>query len=67
MLRFFFIILSILIVAYVLKGLVQSIITLLNRKSSNTSGNINSEETVKKTTIPYDKSKVVDADFEEIK
>jgi hypothetical protein len=64
--KFIVIVICIVIVAYVLKGLVKSLITLLNRKSSS-GGNNNFEKTDKKQAIPYDKSKVVDADYEDIK
>ena len=65
--KFIVIIVCILIVAYFLRSFVRSITDLLNRKNSSQDGNIKSEKTVKKPAIPYDKSKVVDADFEEIK
>jgi hypothetical protein len=67
MYRFIFILLSVIIVIYFLRSLIRSITEFLNRKSSSSEGNINSEKAVKKPAITYDKSKVVDADFEEIK
>ena len=65
--KFIVVIISIIIVAYLLRSLVRSIIELLNRKNPSADGNINKDTSVKKPEITYDKSKVVDADFEDIK
>lgn len=65
MVRFIFIVLSIIFVGYVLRGIIRIILTFVNSSKNAAPENIKNPE--KKPAVHYDKSKVVDADFEEIK
>jgi len=65
MFRLILILIVALIVTYFLKSILKSILTLLNK--NNSSPVIKDKKTENKQSVPYDKSKVVDAEFEEIK
>ncbi|HEY5535932.1 MAG TPA: hypothetical protein VIL99_13485 [Ignavibacteria bacterium] len=63
--RFILIVLSIIFLGYFLRGIIRIIAAFLNSSKNNPVENIKPAE--KKSKIQYDKSKVVDADFEDIK
>jgi len=65
MLRFFLILFTALIITFFLRKILKSILTYFNKNSSSPVSKVKKSED--KKTITYDKSKVVDAEFEEIK
>jgi len=65
MFKLIFLLLAALIITYFLKGFLKSILTFFNK--DNSAPVIKDKKTGKKQPAPYDKDKVVDAEFEDIK
>jgi Na+-transporting methylmalonyl-CoA/oxaloacetate decarboxylase gamma subunit len=65
MLRLILILITVFIIAYFLRGLIRTISSFFNK--SEPPPVVKKKGTDEKKKIPYDKSKAVDAEFEDIK
>lgn len=65
MFKLFLILITILLIVYFIKGIVRLLLSFFNK--NEVPPVVNSKKSKDKKKIPYDKSKVVDADFEDMK